>query len=229
MGMVKALLAVFLGALLLLSPVFSTFASSDVGFSIQRGQFSVTVRYSMFLGQSSDDERFRLDLAFRELAQWVWENRHFLEQQKTQLAYTLEDLKDDGGGALARNDDEAGGGISFTRGKMGQAIIQDLSRQLNIKATTPPAMGPAKLKAVYFKLANAPEMPNDGDVFIGAFPGRSCDWPLLWLEALGRPSDEYDCGLFFWSDHPLAPTAPIEILEIPLTAEFIRKHQLQGP
>ncbi len=206
----------------------NAFASSDIGYTINRGTFSLTVRFG-FDDKFENGEPNKLDQTFMTLTQWVWDN-------KTQLAHSeihyevIAQTVDKDQLFIIYNVDEDTEKIKkfkFFKGQLARNIIQEISNDMNIK--TKYSKNHTHLILVSTKENDLPEILSDGyrkevslgSFSVGAIPG-GCHNSAKKINGI-----QYNCAFLFWADDPavkiFSGNDQVRKDVVPLTRKAVKK------
>ncbi len=228
MRKIKKLFSLSLLMVVLFSSL-SALGSSDIGYTINRGLFSVTVRFG-FDEHFQSNEPNKLDQTFMQLTQWTWDNRKLLEntQRNYEVFATTTGKKQSFIIIYTDENSEQIKTVEFSKGQFAQKIIQEISKDAGLKITN--SKSKAHLILIVTKENDYPLFPDDnlikqnssGYFTIGAIPG-GCHAPSTKINGI-----QYNCASLFWADDQMAnlfkPNNQQRKIILPLTQKAIKQY-----
>ena len=200
--------------------------SSDIGYTINRGSFTVTVRFG-FDDHFMSKEPNKLDQTFMQLTQWIWDNRKQLEntQSNHEIWATAND-REQSFIIYSSEKSEQIRKFTFSKGQLAQKIIQEISQDTDFKITNP--NNKTHLILIVTKEHDFPLLPDQqltqkspGYFTIGAIPG-GCHNPSRKFNGI-----QYSCAFLFWADDQTAktfkPNNQQHKINIPLNQKAIKQ------
>ena len=219
-------LSFFVSILLL---CLNVLASSDIGYTINRGTFSVTVRFG-FDDTFENNEPNKLDQTFMTLTQWVWDNKKQLSQSDVHYEVFVQATESEQSFILynALENSEKIQMVKFSKGKLAETIMQEISKDIGLKPMH--SNNHTHLILISTKEHDLPDIflnehakkVSPGYFSIGAIPG-GCHNPMNQIKGI-----QYNCAFLFWADDPVAKVFQSQGSarkdSVPLTQKSVKRY-----
>ncbi len=205
-------------------------ASSDIGYTINRGTFSVTVRFG-FDDKFENNEPNKLNQTFMTLTQWVWDNKKRLSQSNVHYEVFAQATDSEQSFFILHNtlnNSEKIHTIRFSKGKLAESIIQEISKDMGFKPGY--SKSHTLLILISTKEHDLPDIflnerfkkISPGYFSIGAIPG-GCHNPVNKIQGI-----LYNCAFLFWADDPVAKAFQSQRIarkdNVPLTRKSVKRY-----